>query len=95
MKNKKTIDWKQIDEFCDVNPKPSVLSVTKEEWRKALLGIRETISESELDETSGVDRFTTQTAWHLIWFGAFQFCKGLIKERIDSGKMDHDNYPTH
>lgn len=90
------IDWKQIDQYCAINKRPTMCEVSDEVWRDALLSIREVSSEMDYEEAANAGTpMCTDTVWSMIWFGAVQFCKGITFEQIQSGKRTPSHYPRH
>ncbi len=83
------INYNKIDEFIAVVPKPGFCDVEEEEWRNALLGVRESLSNA--DDLG----FTTDTLWSAIYLSAMYFCKGMIWAETKSCQRPPSLYPRY
>ncbi len=84
-----SVDYKKIDEFIEKVPKPSYCMVDEDEWRNALLGCREAMS--NVDD----DSFTTDSLWSAIFLAATYFCKGMMWSEVKLGKRQESYYPRY
>ena len=53
-------------------PKPPYCEVPEEEWRNALLGAQESLSNTD------IENWDTDRLWETIYFCATYFCKGMM-----------------
>lgn len=83
------IDFEKIDKFIKKVPKPSYCQVDEVEWRNALSGAREALSNTD------IDGFTTDTLWGLIFFSAVYFCKGMMWAEQKAGLREETYYPRY
>lgn len=95
LKKTAQIDWEQIDKWIEGNKdrKPVFVGVDVEYWNEALDGIREAVTNVDYDEPVNGEVFGTHTLWHLIWFCAVEFCKGMEYAEVIHGKRKESNYP--
>jgi len=83
------INIELINENVEKAKKPKFCSVDEFEWRNALLGAQEALSNTDLD---GYD---TEKLWSTIYFCAVYFCKGMINAEIKAGLRKDDMYPRY
>jgi hypothetical protein len=83
------IEFKKIDEFIEKAPKPAYCLVNEEEWRNALLGAREALSNCDLDG------YTTDTLWSAIFLSGTYFCKGMMWAETKAGLREETLYPRY
>lgn len=83
------IDFKKINGFIEKNPKPAFCMVDEVEWRNALSGAMECLSEGSLEA------FNTETFWSMIWTSAVYFCKGIMWAETKAGLREESFYPRY
>lgn len=88
---KTKIDYNKITEYIEANKskKPKYINVADSEWSDALLGYEETFSNAVDEDT------TTDMYWHLIYFSALAFCKGMEYAEVKAGLRKESNYPRY
>lgn len=82
------IDIKEINKNVENCPKPEFCEVPEVEWRNALLGAQESLSNADLE------KFDTETYWSLIWNSALYFCKGMMYEQTKPKRQPY-NWPIY
>lgn len=85
------IDGSRINQYVEGSKKkkPPFISVDQQEWENALEGYQESLSEA-VDENTDTEQF-----WHMIYFSALAFCKGMEYAEIKLGKRQESNYPRY
>ena len=85
----KKIDGDKINHYVLNSPRPAYCEVSDDEWRDALLGAQEALSNGDLD---GLD---TDGYWTHIWLSAVYFCKGMMWAETKAGLRPETMYPRY